>query len=134
MIHLHAWCTRIYKHALLLLSEKFCGMHQPGAVPLLIACAYAVVLASWQSIKGPKMNQVLTRSLQRAIPTMLGVSFAILTTCHLRSQISCHHASCIKIQLSLSEVSNGRMQISPSRRWLNMQDLGRHVQVRHQHP
>ena len=71
MIHLHAWCTRIYKHALLLLPEKFCGMHEPRAVPLLIACAYAVVLASWQGIEGPKVNQVLTRSLQRAIPAML---------------------------------------------------------------
>lgn len=83
MIHLHAWCARIYKHALLLLPEKFGGMHQAGAVPLLIACAYAVVLASWQGIKGPKVNQILTRSLQRAISTMLGVSFAILTTSHL---------------------------------------------------
>lgn len=84
-------------------------------MPLLIACAYAVVLASWQGIKGPKVNQILTRSLQRAIPTMLGVSFAILTTSHLRSQISCHHARSIKIELSLSEVSNSRMQIGPSR-------------------
>ena len=127
MIHLHAWCTRIYKHALLLLPEKFCGMHEPGAVPLLIASADAVVLACWHGIEGSKMDQILTRSLQRAIPTMLGVSFAILTTSHLRSQISCHHARCVKIEFSLSEVSNSRMQIGPSRRWLHMQDLGRHV-------
>jgi energy-converting hydrogenase Eha subunit E len=114
MIHLHAWWTRIYKHALLLLPEKFCGLHKPGAVPLLIACAYAVVLTSWQGIEGPKMDQVLTRSLKRAISTMLGVSFAILTTSHLRSQIPCHHTRSIKIELSLPEVSNGRMQVGPS--------------------
>ena len=114
MIDLHARCADIYEHALLLLPKKFCCLHQSRAVPFLIACADAVVLTTWQGIKGPKVNQVLTGSLQRAIPTMLGVSFAILTTSHLRGQISCHHARGIKIELSLSEVSNGRMQIGPS--------------------
>jgi hypothetical protein len=83
-------------------------------VSLLIACAHAVVLTCWQGIEIPKMDQVLTRILQQPIPAMLGVSFGILATSHLRSQIPCHHARRIEIELSLSEVSNGRMQIGPS--------------------
>ena len=115
MIDLHARCTHIYKHALLLLPKKFCCLHQARAVSLLITCADAVILTTWQGMEGPKMDQILTRSLQQAISSILRVSFAILPTCHLRSKIPCHHARCVKIELSLSEVSNGRMQIGPSR-------------------
>ena len=99
MIHLHARCAHIYEHALLLLPKKFCCLHQSRAVPLLIACADAVVLTTWQGMEGPKMDQVLTWRLQQPISSILRVSFAILPTCHLRSQIPCHHARCVKIEL-----------------------------------
>lgn len=95
MIHLHARWAHINEHALLLLPKKFCGLHKTRTEPLLIACADAIVLTPRQGMEGAKVDQILTRGLQQAIPAISGVSFAVLLTSHLRSQIPCHRAHSI---------------------------------------